>query len=77
MTDEPLFQSFLMGGSSARPIAAIRETLDMIAATLHDRFIAQDYARLIEYGMRTARDGIRWHLIEERPVATTFRASRQ
>jgi beta-glucosidase/6-phospho-beta-glucosidase/beta-galactosidase len=44
----------------------------MIAATKHDRFVVEDYRRLVEYGMRTARDGIRWHLIEERPNSYDF-----
>jgi len=39
----------------------------MIAATRHDRFAARDYRMLQEHGMFTARDGIRWHLIEEEP----------
>lgn len=46
--------------------------LDMIAATAHDKFIAQDYARLTQYGMRVARDGIRWHLIEQHPHRYDF-----
>jgi beta-glucosidase/6-phospho-beta-glucosidase/beta-galactosidase len=41
--------------------------LDEIAATAHDRFALQDYARLRQMGMHTARDGLRWHLIETAP----------
>jgi beta-glucosidase/6-phospho-beta-glucosidase/beta-galactosidase len=37
----------------------------MIAATGHDTHARADYARLREYGIRTVRDGIRWHLIEK------------
>jgi beta-glucosidase/6-phospho-beta-glucosidase/beta-galactosidase len=36
----------------------------MIAATRHEEFAFDDYRRLAELGIRTARDGIRWHLIE-------------
>lgn len=38
--------------------------LDVIAATAHDRLAADDYRQLAGYGMRTVRDGVRWHLIE-------------
>ncbi len=38
--------------------------LDLIEATRHDRFAAADYARLRRAGIRTARDGARWHRIE-------------
>src|ERR1051325_451517 len=39
--------------------------LDLIAATRHDEFVVQDYERLQQVGIRTARDGVRWHLIEK------------
>lgn len=39
----------------------------MLAATRHDRFAAKDYRLLQEHGIYTARDGIRWHLIEKSP----------
>ncbi len=39
--------------------------LDMIDATGHDRFAARDYGALADLGMFTARDGLRWHLIEK------------
>lgn len=38
--------------------------LDLIAATAHDRHAAEDYLRLADHGIRTVRDGVRWHLIE-------------
>lgn len=41
--------------------------LDLIAATRHDRFAAADYARTAAKGLTTARDGLRWHLIERAP----------
>lgn len=64
----PLFRSFFLGGfecSTHRNVA--RERLDMIAATYHDRLAAADYAQLLEHGIRAARDGVRWHLIETSP----------
>jgi hypothetical protein len=39
----------------------------MIAATRHDQFAFEDYRRLADLGIKTARDGIRWHLIEAEP----------
>ncbi len=48
------------------------QRLDMIAATAHDKFAKADYARLADFGMRTARDGIRWHLIETSPGKFDF-----
>lgn len=66
MKDAP-FRSFFMGGfecSTHRMPGGRR--LDMVAATAHDKFAAADYARLRSVGMQTAREGIRWHLIEQR-----------
>ncbi len=39
----------------------------MVAATQHDRFARKDYLRLREQNIKTAREGIRWHLIERTP----------
>lgn len=60
-----LFDSFFMGGfeCSTHRLSTGRR-LDMIAATRHDELCRQDYARLKTAGMRVARDGVRWHLIE-------------
>lgn len=41
--------------------------LDLVSATEHDRFAFEDYKRLRNIGMQTAREGIRWHLIEKHP----------
>jgi len=38
--------------------------VDVIDATRHDHFAADDYARLSAAGVLTARDGLRWPLIE-------------
>jgi beta-glucosidase/6-phospho-beta-glucosidase/beta-galactosidase len=38
--------------------------LDLIAATQHDQLIDEDYARIRELGIETAREGMRWHLID-------------
>lgn len=63
-----LFNSFFLGGfecSSHRRADGRR--LDLLAGTGHDRWPAEDYAALQRYGIRTVRDGLRWHLIERRP----------
>lgn len=41
--------------------------LDVLAATGHDRMAAGDYALLAHAGIASAREGLRWHLIERLP----------
>jgi len=48
------------------------QRLDLLASTKHDRFALQDYTRLQKVGMRTARDGVRWHVIEKSPFRYDF-----
>jgi polysaccharide biosynthesis protein PelF len=48
------------------------QRLDLIASTRHDEFAEQDYARLQAASIRTARDGVRWHLIEKTPNRYDF-----
>jgi UDP-galactopyranose mutase len=60
-----LFRSFWMAGfESACHINQSGMRLDLVAATQHDRFVDEDYARLAEWGIRTVREGLDWHLIE-------------
>lgn len=72
MIDIP-FRSFYMGGfeCSTHQLRSGRR-LDVIAATEHDRFALADYERLAATGLKTARDGLRWHLIEPRPGVFDF-----
>jgi beta-glucosidase/6-phospho-beta-glucosidase/beta-galactosidase len=65
----PLFRSFFLGGfeCSTHKNYLQRRQLDLIASTRHDIFARQDYKRLQNAGIRVARDGIRWHLIEREP----------
>jgi beta-glucosidase/6-phospho-beta-glucosidase/beta-galactosidase len=70
---EKVFESFFQGGfecSTHRLRSGKR--LDEIASTEHDRFAREDYLRLQTQGMLTARDGIRWHLIEKTPGQYDF-----
>ena len=63
-----LFQGFLQGGFEA---SSLRwwdgRQLDLIAATRHDVMAADDYRLMRGAGLHTARDGLRWHLIEGTP----------
>jgi beta-glucosidase/6-phospho-beta-glucosidase/beta-galactosidase len=68
-----LFRSFWMAGfESSCHINRARKRLDMMAATQHDRFAADDYARLREVRIETVRDTVRWHLVEPSPNQFDF-----
>jgi beta-glucosidase/6-phospho-beta-glucosidase/beta-galactosidase len=71
--NETPWRSFFMGGfeCSTHRLRSGRR-LDVIGATAHDRFALEDYRRLGTLGMRTVRDGLRWHLIESRPGVYDF-----
>lgn len=63
-----LLQSFFLGGfECSTHRRADGRRLDLLAATGHDRWAAEDYAALQRHGIRTVRDGLRWHLIERLP----------
>jgi len=54
-----------MGGyECATHINPHGERLDMIAGTEHDKRALEDYQLLRSVGIRVARDGVRWHLID-------------
>lgn len=63
-----LFRSFLQGGfeCSTHRLQTGRR-LDVIAATAHDTLAESDYRQLGQLGLRTVRDGLRWHLVEAQP----------
>src|SRR3982750_3721972 len=68
-----VFNGWILGGfecSSHRRRDGHR--LDMIASTKHEKFAHEDYRRLAELGIKTARDGLRWHLIEFGPGRFDF-----
>jgi hypothetical protein len=63
--DAGLFRSFWIAGfESACHVNRAGVRLDMLATTQHDRQAAEDYALLRSVDIRTARDGVRWHLVE-------------
>ncbi|MHC1769897.1 MAG: beta-glucosidase [Verrucomicrobiia bacterium] len=68
-----LFPGFFIGGfeCSTHRLRSGRR-LDLIGATRHDQFCDQDYARLRSQGIRVAREGARWHLIEASPGRFDF-----
>lgn len=41
--------------------------IDVTRGANHDTFAQEDYALAAAHGMATARDGLRWHLIEQTP----------
>ena len=68
-----IFRSFVLGGfecSTHRLRSGKR--LDLVASTRHDELARNDYSLLQRYGIRTARDGVRWHLIERTPYTYDF-----
>lgn len=67
------FHSFFMAGfesSSHRLPNASR--LDLLAATQHIRFASQDFRRLRQQQLYTARSAVRWHVIETAPGTYDF-----
>lgn len=68
-----VFASFFLGGfeCSTHRLKNGRR-LDLVAATEHDRYAASDYRLLQQFGIRTVREGLRWHLIESTPGRFDF-----
>ena len=63
----PLASFFAGGFESATHRRADRLQLDLIANTRHDLHAETDYRLLQQVNIFTVRDGLRWHLIEQRP----------
>jgi beta-glucosidase/6-phospho-beta-glucosidase/beta-galactosidase len=68
-----VFSSFLQAGfeCSTHKLRDGRR-LDLVSSTFHDRYLEKDYERMLQMGMSTAREGLRWHLIEPRPNVYDF-----
>ena len=59
------FASFWMAGfESACQINRHGQRLDMVSAVQHDVEAESDYSLIRNFGFRSARDGIRWHLVD-------------
>jgi beta-glucosidase/6-phospho-beta-glucosidase/beta-galactosidase len=68
-----VFRSFILGGfESSTHRRRDGRRLDLIRATRHDELAASDYRLLQRHGIATARDSLRWHLIERSPGAYDF-----
>lgn len=60
-----LLASFIQGGfECSTHKRRDGRRLDLLTATGHDTNAPSDFKQLAEYGIRTVRDGLRWHLIE-------------
>lgn len=49
-----------------------RARVDVIASSRHDLHAYEDHALLARHGMRWAREGLRWHLVEPEPGRYDF-----
>jgi hypothetical protein len=69
----PLLDSFFMGGfECSTQRRADGRRLDLIESTGHFRHVASDYRTMQQLGIRTVRDGVRWHLVERTPGRYDF-----
>lgn len=60
-----LFPSFLAGGfECSTPINSHGNRIDELVQTGHDAQVRDDYRRLSRLGIRTARDGVRWNVVD-------------
>jgi hypothetical protein len=64
----PLFQSFVQAGFECATHRNIhKKRIDVAASSRHLEFLRQDYERLLAIGIRTVREGVRWHVVEPAP----------
>ena len=60
-----LFKSYWQAGfECSTHVLKSGKRLDLVASTRHDLLVNEDYERCKAIGIRTAREGFRWHLIE-------------
>ena len=60
-----MFKSFLLAGfEGSTGYNLHRQWIDQVEATQHDCFADEDYRRLVEVGIRTARESVRWSLVD-------------
>jgi hypothetical protein len=85
MKVSPNFRSFFWGGFECACHRRRDGTrLDLLYSTAHDVHVGDDYTSLIDHGIHTVRDGVRWHLVEARSgrydwssILPMLRAARQ
>jgi len=62
---EQLFRTFWIGGfEAADHINGLHQRVNMIQATQHDRFAADDFVRLKSLGLATVRESVSWHQVD-------------
>jgi hypothetical protein len=67
LSQGPLFKSFFGGGFECSTFKRRSgRRMDFVRETRHDQFAKQDYLRLQQQGLRVAREGISWHVVEQR-----------
>jgi beta-glucosidase/6-phospho-beta-glucosidase/beta-galactosidase len=67
------FQSFFLGGFECSTHRLRNgKRLDLVHSTRHDALARSDFRLLQRYGIRTVREGLRWHLIEAQPGQFDF-----
>src|SRR5688500_5383717 len=60
-----MFKSFYLAGFECSTGVNVHgEAIDQLKATEHDRRAAEDYALLLDVGIGTIREGIRWPLVD-------------
>jgi beta-glucosidase/6-phospho-beta-glucosidase/beta-galactosidase len=71
------FQSFFLGGFECSTHRLRNgKRLDLVHSTRHDQFAASDFRLLQRHGIFSAREGLRWHLIEAHPRRFDFSSAR-
>ncbi len=72
-TARAIFASFLHAGFECSTHKRRNgRRLDLLRSTRHEQFAREDFERIKRFGIRTARTGARWHLIEEVPGEFDF-----
>ena len=67
------FQSFFLGGFECSTHRLRNgKRLDLVHSTKHDQFAASDFRLLQRHGIFSAREGLRWYLIESQPNQFDF-----
>jgi len=78
MRNPILFKSFWQAGfECSTHVLKTGKRLDLVASTGHDRWANEDFARLRDAGIFTAREGLRWHLIETDPGRYDFTSAQR
>jgi hypothetical protein len=65
---------FVAGFEGSTHRRSDQQRLDLVAATMHDRFVDRDYSRMKRLGMTAARESLRWHVVEDEPGRYDFEA---